>query len=373
VLQRELEEIQEDRIRGEVESVRRAKELEETFERIVAEKEAELSSLRTMHLEQLRESDDLRRQLEEEKMMKSRRTSKEKSDIRVKSNEDPLLLDALNALWQITSDSSLIPSTLQGAPNLLPQLFKAIEAVMDGNGSSSLLALSTATLSPPTQDSSLSAYGLQHLAPICGLLVNVAATSEGRRRIMEMQSGELLIVLLQLLAWLSSCNTVVPQVDHHQSRTSISGFDGNAIFAKTGRKDPPKGLREHKNSATELLLCILSNLCAEREVAVQLMSVGLVESLALFVQAEKSDPLRRYAVRMVRSIIEFIPWVPSSTTSQQKHGTFKDRVEQESAVGVGACFKQTGDFITILSKDTNLRMLGLELLSALQAVMPMEE
>lgn len=363
MLQEELMEVQEDRVRAEVEATRKIKANEVTYHEIVSQRDRELEMIKKKHLQQVKRNEELIQRIELEKV------AVQESPAADALQNQELLLSTLNSLWQVTSDTKQVIQVLQGAPQLLFHMHKTLKDTLQKHFNGSVHR----QISNRLQFITMSAQ-LKLISPILGVLVNMASSVEGRKMIAETAQGDLLTTILRVLEAsqsenLSDCATNNKGVENPSRQQTLDRF-AIARAASDGDSDE---LELAINSVKELALCVLSNLCVEKAVGLLLIRGELLRKLTTFVRREQMEPLRRYAVRIVKSVMDFIPWIEHGSASTIKRTSSVDVKGYGGEIKLVDCYKDVGDMITVLSKDGELKMIGLDLLSELQRIMPMEE
>jgi len=368
-LQEELIESQGDRVRADVEAQRQVRALEESFEQLVHERDSELSALRRTHVATIQENETLRQQLEAEKTLNRGLQARGRNEeMRGQSVVSPLLLSLLDALWQVTSDSKQALVTLQGAPKLLELIGDAVGEIQR-NIVACPAANNTSLLPPHSSD----CKRFQHLPGLCGVLVNMAATSDGRRALAETMHGELLRKILQMINDIRDLEINDNKIQQERGTDAhLETFSRESARNATTNRSA-QDTQEIVADTKQLLLCIVSNLCTDKTIAIKLIEAGMVEKMIGVFKSEKNEPLRRYAVSIVKSTLEFVQYLGVSDHSNPNGRTETKMACKAAVPSRGDVYAKIGDLITMLSKESNMKMVGLELLGELQRVMPMED
>ena len=366
-LQEELSDIHGDRVRAEVESQRQLRAMEASFEKVVSERASDLSVLQRTHVATIQENEDLKQQLELERSTNRGLQSRERIEVRNDSAHDPLLGTLLDAVWQVTSDARQAFSVLHGAPFLLELIGNAL-------GRISLAARNSSSSKLQTPLNTFDTSTLQHVPGMCGILVNMAATTEGRRAISETSRGELILMLLQLVDDIRTIESISNKIQLERKESNTEKFSRQAArVGPQGSTAQSERAPEVVSETKQLILCVISNLCAEKTIAIKLIKAGMVEKMVGVVKADKSEPLRRYAVNIVRSTLEFVQYVGAKDQVIPKSSNQAKMGGKTTVLSSDDIYVQIGDLITLLSKDSTMKMIGLELLGELQRVMPMED
>jgi hypothetical protein len=357
-MQEELREIQGERIVAEVEAKRHISSLEATFEKVVAEKESENSTLRQLYSEAVQELEDLKQRLEIEKATVKGLSGRQRQPTQ---NEIDTFLPLLHALWQVTSEPSQASQALQGSPKLLEAIYIKLEAWKPDQLKEPSANLGRAATAPhlPQVDEIW-----QVLPALCGILVNIASSTDGRRAITRTANGGLLQQILRALDWTQKENGLKNQiVAELVGMDQLGAFNtGNSSKLSSVVQEAPENI----DNTVELLLCIVSNICAEKTSAIAMIRAGVVDSLKKVILHEKKDSLRRYAATILKVIMVYIPSLDEAGGR---------RVLNNNGVQVNQVdlYTQIGDIISSLSRDKAMKMIGLDLLGELQRVMPAED
>lgn len=363
--------MQEDRIASEMELRRQTTTL---IEEIDFQKESVIAGLREECAQRLQENTQLKMELDLE-----RKAHRETQAVNVQVpattyGDTDLLTAVLYALWQGTSDANQLIVVLSGAPRLIEILHTKLVALLPKRVPASLLASSATSASLLSPEISL-------LLPLCGLLVNLSSAPEGRRIMLQTSVGQVLPTVLEWIRTfcaessgnqqnLSVASTFFSQLQG-EHKFSTGGFNRNQTSFNTPPMDDKTNL--DKTKAKELLLLIVSNSISDKEAAVAMIECDLYPTLtSLIAHHETLEPLKRYAVRIAKAALEFVPWIGQARIAQQTALAAK-QTSSKTTITLGECYKQVGDLITLLSKDPTMKMAGLDLLSALQRIMPMED
>jgi len=345
ILQEELREVQGERITAEVEAQRHLSTLERSFEKIVEEKENELSELRQAYREATHQVDDLKHRLE---IQTSTLKGFQGRDAGKNASENNFVLPLLHALWQVTSEPVQASNALQGSPKLLESICKKMES-----WKLEILEKPVKVLSAPLGPIEKEIWST--LPSICGILVNIASTTDGRRDIIRTSRGGLLTQILRMTEWIQQ--DVSPYYQKEVEREEEGTFQRD--FHSSSQH-----LFDTISSTSELLLCIVSNVCADKIPALKMIEAGLFNILKIVILSEKKESLRRYASGIVKSTMGYIS---EFTPTNVNHHLNRDGMTSNSL------FLQIGDIISCLSKDRSLKIVGLDLLGELQRIMPMED
>lgn len=325
-----------ERVLIEVEAMQQVRSLERSFETVVQEKCDELAELRTQLMTSLEEVERLRMDLmNAEAVNKGIRAKSEQVDRNLNSDSG-LLLPALEALWQVSSDKQQADLIKTGSPTLLTSLNKQLKALFPQH----LTAPFSSSQAPRLPDSS----SLALIPAIYGILVNISATTEGRRWIVDTNKQDLLVLLVDSIEHLYHWNS---SHDHH--------------FSEETRKD--------LFSSLELVLCVVSNLCYERTVAIKVIEAGVIDRLRHLIQSPFPDEVRRYAISILTSNLQHFPLARNIRNLEAKDPSSSI----PPILSLETFTRQIGDTITYLSKEPQLKKLGLELLEALHRIMPTED
>lgn len=345
-----------NRLVEDIEAAKHSKSLEVHFNEIISERDSELSELRQQLMEQMVQLEEMKMQLLREQANNKGVRANEMEKTKNEDDAPGLLHSTLEALWQVTSEAKHAEAVLIGSPTILQLFHKQIKTTLfafSGDPSRSLKGGDTAIAN--AQKTQILAY----LPPIFGILVNITATGEGRKRVIEMENGELFSTLIESLRLLLAKLSLITELDAH----------GNPLSEKS-RSTPvlPPSSSESCTRSIELILCIMSNVCAAKTCAVRAIELGMMGSMKTVVLSSAPLDTRRYAVNIVKTNMEYVALVGSSVGSKKNSSTLS-----ASKVSVEDSVRHIGDIISSLSKDKQLRMVGLEMLGTLQRIMPIED
>lgn len=322
----ELTLAQTERIEIDIQAAERLRSLEQAFESVVKEKDEELLSLRTCVQSKEEELSSLRAQIMLQKPTSNDLKAVELASKNGSSSPPELLHTALEALWQVSSDAQQADAMIYGSTNLLSSLTSFFQSFL-----TTAQPVSVATFSSP------SCAPIELFRAVCGILVNLSATHQGRKLMATFEHGNLLRLIIDSVGVI--VNAIV-----------CNGISGG---------------HETWIQSLELILCIISNSCFERDVGVSFIKAGLFNCLHHVIKSSLKEPLRVYAVNIVKSTLEFAPLV------QPYHDSFNST--SASSASRTTVFDEIGDIITTMSHDKQLKLLGWELVGNLQRILPRED
>ena len=284
--------------------------LEKTFETVVREKDDELAVLRTQLMSALEESEALKTELSNERAISKGLKTSEAAKERNSTGSPGLVHAALEALWQVSSSAHQADMMHAESPALLTSIFQQMKSIYDST--TFLLPIAPKGVLPPN---------LEILPSLWGIMVNIAATSQGRKKTAELERGQFLVFLV------SSVEKIVGRIAKHSSQADIG--------------------------VLELSLCVLSNLAAEKVYAVKLLELGLIDQLQIVISSRATIEIRRYAIEMIKVNMDFVPFA---------------RKEFHSPI-----IATIGLLIGTLSKNAQLKVAGHDLLVHMYRIMPSED
>lgn len=360
VLQEELREVQGERITAEVEAQRHLSSLERSFEKIVEEKETENSELRRAYNEAIQEVEDLKLRLE---MQTSTLKGLQAREPVKNASENAFMLPLLHALWQVTSEPSQASIALQGSPKLLEAICKKMESwKLETPEKRPSLPSMSGSQRKTSDDKEI----WSTLPSLCGILVNIASTTDGRKDIIRTSRGALLNQILRLMEWIQKDVAPFYQKEKEREESQEMGAFKRENLTIFDLQNMSHDMIEDISNTSELLLCIVSNICADKVPAVKMIEAGVFNILKLVILNEKKESLRRYAAGIVKSTMGYV----SELNPVEGRSDLKRPANAPNADEV---YRQIGDIISSLSKDRALKMVGLDLLGELQRVMPRED
>lgn len=312
---KELNEVHSERVASEVDGIQQMRSLEKTFEKMVREKDDELAVLRTQLKSSLEESVVLKTEISQERAVSKGLKASEAAKEKTSTGNAGLVHAALEALWQVSAAEKQADLLHVGSPTLIVSIYQQMRSIY---ASSTFNAPSSSKHSPSSAEPNF-----EILPSLCGVVVNIAATSLGRRSIAEFERGQLIVFLVG-------------------SVEKLTYFMAN------------QGASSDIVSVLELTLCIISNMASEKVYAIQVLEAGLINALRLVIASTSATlDIRRYAINMIQSNLGFVP------ATRKTHQT--------------AIVSQIAEIITSLSKDPHLKVPGHALLTQLYNIMPSED